>query len=92
MVMPSSPLALDVPMRCRAADSSGSVAGRGLKAPLQTRGGRGWSVSPVSAAARLSATAEPTVAKCWFRRLYQPAGRTAAVSWGLGPAFLDSTR
>ena len=72
MVMPSSPQALDGLMRCSAADSSGRVAGRGLKAPLMTRGGHGLSVSPVSAAANSSATVEPTSAKYRFSRSSQP--------------------
>ncbi|XP_043214665.1 uncharacterized protein LOC122378022 [Amphibalanus amphitrite] len=53
-------------VRCSATESSGSVAGWGENAPLQTRGGRGGSGSPESRSASVSATSGPTDAKNRF--------------------------
>ena len=53
-VIPSSPQAREVDIRCRAWESSGSVTGPRRKAPLTTRGGRGEGSSDSADAAAIS--------------------------------------
>ena len=82
MVMPSSPHARLELIRCSANDSSGRVAGRGEKAPLHTRGGRGGRRSPESRSASASATPGPTDAK-WRFSLHSACSPTPDISLGV---------